>query len=62
MKTKKQKCLDEFMTVEEAAERKKGTPQGIRKAIKEQRLAAERKGRQWLILRTDFEKFMKEAA
>lgn len=58
---KNEKCLNEFLTVEEASVLKGGTPQGIRKAIKEERLLAQRKGRQWLILKTEFDKFIRSA-
>ena len=61
MKTKFDKCLDDFLTVEEAAELRGCTTQGIRKAIKEKRLSAERKGRQWFIIKSEFDKFMKES-
>lgn len=57
---KKNACLNDYLTVEECAELKKCTAHGIRKAIKERRLVADRKGRQWLIHRTDFDKFLAE--
>jgi excisionase family DNA binding protein len=60
MKTKSTECLDGFLTVEEASEIARFSLQGIRKAIKEGRIKAERKGRYWLIYRHDFERFMKE--
>lgn len=54
------KCLDDFHTVDEAAELKGCTPEGILRAIKDRRLVASKKGRQWMIHRSDFEKFMDE--
>lgn len=56
------KCLKNVLTVEEAAERAGMSLHGIRKAIKEERLKAELKGRYWLIYKWDFEIFMKEKA
>jgi excisionase family DNA binding protein len=61
MKNKSKECLNHFLTVDQAATMRSCTPQGIRKAIKEGRLQAELKGRQYLILKTEFNKFNLEA-
>ena len=59
---KNRKCLDDFLTVEEAADLRGCSMHGIRKAIKEKRLPAALKGRQWMIHRPDFDIFMKDHA
>ena len=41
--------LEDFLTVNEVAERLKVTPQYVRKLIKENKLNAERVGNQWFI-------------
>jgi excisionase family DNA binding protein len=54
------KCLDEFWTVEEAAEIIGWSKQGVRKAIKEERLVGTKKGKLFLIPKKDFKKFLRK--
>ena len=54
------KCLDAFLTLNEAAALRGCTPEGILRAIKDKRLVAGKKGRQWMIHRPDFDAFMAE--
>ena len=51
-------CLTGYITVEQASKKVGYTPEGIRKAIRQRRLKAMRKGRRlWLIHKDDFERF-----
>lgn len=52
--------LENFLTVNEVAERLKVTPQYVRKLIKENKLNAERVGNQWLVKNNNLDDFITE--
>lgn len=55
--TKKEKCLEDFLTIEQVAHEIKYTVPGVTKAIWESRLRAWKKGRQWLIHKSWLKEF-----
>ena len=52
--------LENFLTVNEVAERLKVTPQYVRKLIKENKLNAERVGNQWLVKNNNLDDFIND--
>lgn len=48
-----------MLTVQEAAKLAKMTPRGIRAAIEQNRLPAQKRGRQWIVSTGDLQKFKK---
>lgn len=51
-------CLNEFWTIEDIVREKGCSRQAVGKAIREGRVAAKKKGKQWLIHKSDARRFV----
>ena len=56
---KKEKCLNEFMTIQDVARKLNYTEHGVRIARERQKIKAVRKGKIWLVHKDEFLRFKK---